>query len=84
MTSQTPWYKEFWPWFIVALTVAVVIACIVTIRLALKYDDAPAEGSYQKQGLGIVATLETDEKVARDSVASPATEETGKGFKAEL
>lgn len=54
MKSQTPWYKEFWPWFIVALIMSVVIASIATISLAIKYDDAPAQGSYQKQGLGIV------------------------------
>ncbi len=55
MTTKLPWYKEFWPWFIVVLIGSVAIASAVTIRLALKYDDAPASGSYQKQGLGIVA-----------------------------
>lgn len=55
MKTQTPWHKEFWPWFIVVLIGSVVIASLATIRLAIKYDDAPAHGSYQKQGLGIVA-----------------------------
>ncbi|MFK7732750.1 MAG: hypothetical protein AB8B48_14115 [Pseudomonadales bacterium] len=56
MKPQLPWYREFWPWFIVALIGSVLMASIATIGLALKYNDAPAEGHYQKQGLGIVAT----------------------------
>lgn len=67
MNRQTPWHKEFWPWFIIVLIGSVLIASAVTIRLALKYDDAPAAGHYQKQGLGIVA---------REAVTVPAEQST--------
>lgn len=53
--SARPWYREFWPWFIIALIGSVVIASMVTIFLALKYNDEPAAGEYRKQGLGIVS-----------------------------
>lgn len=74
MKSQTHWYKEFWPWFIITLLLSVVIACIATIRLAIKYDDAPAQGSYQKQGLGIVANnVAVNKVVVKNGTTEPVS-----------
>ncbi|MGB7451236.1 MAG: FixH family protein [Lysobacterales bacterium] len=30
-----PWYKQFWPWFIIALPASVVIASFFTLYLAV-------------------------------------------------
>lgn len=30
------WYKQFWPWFLIALPASVVIACMFTITLAVQ------------------------------------------------
>ena len=32
--DTTPWYRQFWPWFIIALPAASVIASFVTLYLA--------------------------------------------------
>jgi hypothetical protein len=34
-----PWYKQFWPWFIIALPASVVIASFYTLWLALSNPD---------------------------------------------
>lgn len=34
-----PWYKQFWPWFIIALPASVVVASFVTLWLALSNPD---------------------------------------------
>ena len=34
-----PWYRQFWPWFIIALPASVVIASFVTLWLAISNPD---------------------------------------------
>tara|TARA_R110002072_G_scaffold24747_4_gene83712 strand:- start:11289 stop:11489 length:201 start_codon:yes stop_codon:yes gene_type:complete len=36
VTDTKPWYKQFWPWFLISLPSSVVIASIITISLAVK------------------------------------------------
>lgn len=48
-----PWYKQFWPWFLISLPLSVVIASIVTINLAIKTNDGLVSDDYYKEGLGI-------------------------------
>ncbi|HBA33445.1 MAG TPA: nitrogen fixation protein FixH, partial [Gammaproteobacteria bacterium] len=37
--SITPWYRSFWPWFLFFIPAATVVACMVTIWIAIKTDD---------------------------------------------
>ena len=48
-----PWYRQFWPWFLIALPGSVVIASMVTITLAVKTNDGLVKDDYYKQGLAI-------------------------------
>jgi hypothetical protein len=34
-----PWYRQFWPWFIIALPAAAVIASFVSLWLAVTHPD---------------------------------------------
>lgn len=34
--NSTPWYKQFWPWFLIALPGSVVIASFITIGIAVE------------------------------------------------
>lgn len=34
-----PWYKQFWPWFIIALPASVVVASFFTLWLAVSNPD---------------------------------------------
>ncbi|MCF6226220.1 MAG: FixH family protein [Xanthomonadales bacterium] len=37
--DDEPWYKQFWPWFIMALPMIAVIASISTLVIAIKNPD---------------------------------------------
>jgi hypothetical protein len=48
-----PWYKQFWPWFLISLPLSVVIASMVTINLAIESNDGLVSDDYYKEGLAI-------------------------------
>ncbi|MGD8483296.1 MAG: FixH family protein [Thioalkalispiraceae bacterium] len=60
MNTQTiqPWYRQFWPWFLIAFPATAVIAGIATIIIAVKTDDGLVEDDYYKAGLAINRTLQ--------------------------
>jgi hypothetical protein len=33
--QEEPWYRQFWPWFIIALPASAVIASFITLWLAI-------------------------------------------------
>jgi hypothetical protein len=59
MNDRERWYRQFWPWFIIALPATAVAASLWTIWLALSHpdpliertDDPPA-ASQPKRGNG--------------------------------
>ena len=48
-----PWYRQFWPWFLIALPACVVIAAIATALIASRHADDLVADSYYKDGLAI-------------------------------
>jgi hypothetical protein len=48
-----PWYKEPWPWIVMAPPAAAVLAGIATIWIAVVTSDGLVAEDYYKQGLGI-------------------------------
>lgn len=65
MTSHTitPWYRQGWPWFLIALPATAVVGGIITAILAVRTYDGPVTADYYKQGLAI------NEEVARADLA---------------
>ena len=53
-----PWYKQFWPWFLMFFPATAVVAGIITIIIAVKTDDGLVNDDYYKAGLAINQTLE--------------------------
>ena len=51
---QTPWHKQFWPWFLIALPTAAVIASLITLNIAIRNADTPVQGDYEKHGLTVL------------------------------
>jgi len=43
-----PWYRQPWPWFLIALPAAAVVASIVTAVLALRSNDGVVADYYQR------------------------------------
>lgn len=56
--DKLPWYKQFWPWFLISLPASVVVAGFITLYIANKHsDDLVADEPY-KEGLAINRQLE--------------------------
>lgn len=55
--DDKPWYKQFWPWFLIALPASVVVAGIGTVILAVKTPLNFVESDYYKEGLAINENL---------------------------
>ncbi|WP_338049509.1 FixH family protein [Parashewanella hymeniacidonis] len=53
MEKVQPWYKQFWPWFLIILPLIVVAASIATLIIAIKYSDNLVVDDYYKKGKGI-------------------------------
>lgn len=47
------WWRQFWPWFLIALPGSVVVAAIATIYIAVQSNDGLVSENYYKEGLGI-------------------------------
>lgn len=58
--ARMPWYREPWPWLLMAGPAAVVIAGVVTIYLAVVSNDGVVADDYYKRGLAINQTLSRD------------------------
>jgi hypothetical protein len=57
-----PWYREPWPWLVMAGPAIVVVAGIATAVIAWRTSDGLVSDDYYKQGLVINQTLQRDEK----------------------
>lgn len=59
------WYREPWPWLLMAGPAAVIVAGAITIYLAVVSNDGLVADDYYKRGLAINQTL-TRDSTARD------------------
>ncbi len=50
-TETTPWYKQFWPWFLIFLPTCAVVASISTFIIAQKHSPSLVVNNYYKEGL---------------------------------
>lgn len=46
--AQTPWYRQFWPWFLIALPASVVAASMFTIWLATRSPNPMVVDDYSR------------------------------------
>ncbi len=60
-----PWYRQFWPWFLIALPATAVVAGISTLVIATYEPDGVVVDDYYKQGLAINQDLDRDHKAAQ-------------------
>ena len=64
--TLTPWYKQFWPWFLIGLPAAAVIASMHMLYVAATGADQLVRQDYYKDGLAInerLALIENAEKL---------------------
>ncbi len=59
--DNKPWYRQFWPWFLIALPASVVVAGLTTVYIAFKGADHLVNDNYYRDGLAINQRLEQDQ-----------------------
>lgn len=52
-----PWYKQFWPWFLIMLPGTVVIAGVAMIIYSFEHADSLVDDDYYRSGLAINQNL---------------------------
>ena len=67
-TDTTPWYRQFWCWFLIALPSAAVIASVITVFIAVSDSDTLVSDDYYKDGLAINRTFARAEQAAQNNI----------------
>lgn len=57
-----PWYRQFWPWFLIALPGSVVIASLAMVYIASRGADDLVADDYYRAGLAINERLEAQQR----------------------
>ncbi len=60
--DSRPWYREPWPWLLMAGPAIVVVAGFVTAWLAIRSNDGLVAEDYYKQGLAVNQVLERERR----------------------
>ena len=60
-TDVEPWYKQGWPWVLIAIPLLTVIAGVITIQIAFDTNDSLVKDNYYKEGLAINSSIERTE-----------------------
>lgn len=62
--TPQPWYREPWPWLLMAGPLIVIIAALGTAWVAVRSSDGLVSEDYYKQGLAAGETLERSKRAA--------------------
>jgi len=73
-----PWYREPWPWILMAGPAAVVVAGAATAWIAFDGADGLVADDYYKRGLGINKVLALEENARRLGVRAHAEVREGR------
>lgn len=73
-----PWYKQFWPWFLIAVPVITLIMGVVLVRLAINTEDSLVVDDYYKEGKVINARLDKEANARRLNITTDLTIENGR------
>jgi len=67
------WYREPWPWILMAGPAVVVVAGIFTAVLAIRSDDGLVVDDYYRRGLAINQTLRREARAGELNLAATAS-----------
>jgi hypothetical protein len=77
--STPPWYRHFWPWFILALLGTAVAASIATVLLAFANQDSLVRDDWYREGVAINRRLERDQNARRLGLRASASIDAASG-----
>jgi len=67
-TDGRPWYRYFWPWFIVALLCASVAGGVSTVVIAFANQDSLVSDAWYEKGIEINRRLESEQAALQRSI----------------
>lgn len=67
-----PWYKQFWPWFIMALPATAVVAGLTTVGLAVHNKDTVVRDDWYDEGKSINKDFARDDRAKALGLAAEA------------
>lgn len=70
VTDTLPWYRQFWPWFLILLPASVVVASIYTAYIAHRGADDLVVDDYYKIGLAINQRLERTQSAKDEGISA--------------
>ncbi len=68
--DSQPWYRQFWPWFLILLPASVVVAGISTLVIANRHADDLVVDEYYKDGLAINRRLEKIQRAQTNGIGA--------------
>lgn len=74
-----PWYRQFWPWFIISLPATAVVAGLITLYIATVNRDTLVKDDYYKQGLALNQDLARARRAAELGITAELAYDPGTG-----
>lgn len=65
-----PWYRQFWPWFLISFPATAVVFGLLTLFFAIKTQDGLVEDDYYKSGLVVNKDLSRDRRASELGVSA--------------
>lgn len=75
-----PWYRQFWPWYLIFLPASAVVAGITTVIIAVNNQDQMVADNYYKQGLAINRVISAQQQAASMNLRARAVMDATKGM----
>jgi hypothetical protein len=72
-----PWYRQFWPWYLIGLLLLGVTGTSVLIVSAIEHPDALVVDNYYKEGLAINRTLDRQRRAAAMGIVADIRYDSG-------
>ncbi|ANQ84514.1 hypothetical protein dqs_1467 [Azoarcus olearius] len=60
--KAAPWYRQGWPWFLIAIPATAIVAGVITLILAIRSWDGLVVDDYYREGKAFVQTIERTER----------------------
>ena len=76
MTDTKPWYRQFWPWFVIALPFSSVVAGLSTVYIAFSNADSLIEDNWYQVGKTINRQTAKEQRAQHLNIGGMLTVET--------
>lgn len=77
--AQPPWYRQVWPWMLIAIPFSSVLGGILMIYLATSNPDHLVKDSYYKDGMAINRQMDRDQRAAELNLEAKISFRASKG-----